>query len=76
VRREHLKAVLDQLNVSADKNEQIKQIHAQYEKQIQPLFTELAQVRKEATEKMENQLTAEQREKLRELKKGYGDQQQ
>jgi hypothetical protein len=75
VRREHLKAVLDLLNVSADKREQIKTINESYEKQIQPLFTELGQIRKERREKMENQLTAEQREKLREMRKGYGDQQ-
>ena len=73
VRREHLKAVLDKLDVSAEQRTKIKQINDSYEKVIQPLVNDLTQIRKEACDNMESQLTAEQREKLREIRKGYGE---
>lgn len=75
VRRDHLKAVLDKLNLNAQQKEQINATTARYEKQLEPLFAELNQVRKEGREALDNQLTAEQREKLREIRRASGDQQ-
>lgn len=75
VRREHLQAVVNTLGVNDQQKGQIERINAAHEKQITTISNNLAQVRKDEHEAIDKVLTAEQREKMREMRKAYGDEQ-
>lgn len=72
MRREHLKALGEQLGLSADQKEQIKKIHAEHDPQVSKLAAELKQLHKEEHEAIEKVLTEDQRAKFRDLLKGRG----
>jgi hypothetical protein len=75
VRRSHLIALENNVGVNDQQRQQIQKINETYEKQAATVTQQLAQVRKEEHEALENTLNAEQREKLREMRKAYGGEQ-
>jgi Spy/CpxP family protein refolding chaperone len=72
VRREFLKGLGAQLNLSADQKEQIKKIHGEYDAQITKLAAELKQAHKEEREAIEKVLTPDQKGKFQDLLKSRG----
>jgi len=68
-RREHLKAIGDELGLSAEQKDKMKQLHEEYDAKAKPLVEELHQVRHEEHEAVDKILTADQRTKLEELRK-------
>jgi len=73
VQREHLKAVLDKLDLSAEQKEKIKKIQDEYEPKIKDEVSQLKKLHHEEHEAMEKVLTAEQRTKWQELRKHHAD---
>jgi len=69
VRREHLKALADQLALNDQQREEIKKIHADFDKKDEQPTAQLKQVREEEHEAVAKVLTADQRTKLEELRK-------
>jgi Spy/CpxP family protein refolding chaperone len=70
-RHEHMKAVFDKLDLSADQKDQLKRIHAEYEPKIKDEVTQLRQLHHEEHEAMEKVLTPEQRTKWQDIRKQH-----
>lgn len=68
-RHEHLKAVFDKLDLSADQKEKVKKIHDEYDPKIKEEATQVKQLHHEEHEAMEKVFTAEQRTKWQEMRK-------
>src|SRR5262249_26222176 len=70
-RHEHMKAVFEKLDLSADQKETIKKIHAEYDPKMKEAHTQLRKLHQEEHEAMEKVLTAEQRTKWQEIRKQH-----
>jgi Spy/CpxP family protein refolding chaperone len=72
-RHEHMKAILDKLDLSAEQKDKVKAIHSEYDPKIKDEVTQLHKLHHEEHEAMEKVLTAEQRTKWQELRKQHAD---
>ena len=72
VRRQHLKAIADQLGLSEQQREQEQKILDEYNRKIEQPASELKHLFRDEHEHMEKVLTPEQRVKWMELKKNWG----
>ena len=68
-RREHLKAIGEELGLNADQKDQIKKIHEEYDQKTEKPMAELKQLREEEHAAVDKVLTPEQRAKVQELRK-------
>jgi len=68
-RHEHMKAVFDKLDLSADQKEKIKKLHEDFEPKIKEDATQLKQLHHDEHDAMEKVLTDEQRTKWQEIRK-------
>jgi len=71
-RREHLRAMADQLGLKEQQKEQEQKILDDYNRKIQQPANELKELHRQEAAAMEKVLTAEQRTKWQELKKQWG----
>jgi len=68
-RREHLKALADELGLSKDQREKIKTIHQEFDEKTKGPAGQVKQLREEEHAAVDKVLTAEQRTKVQELRK-------
>jgi Spy/CpxP family protein refolding chaperone len=68
-RREHLKALADQLGLDDKQREEIKKIHAEFDQKDEPLTAQLKQLHQEEHAAVGKVLTDEQRQKVQEWRK-------
>ena len=68
-RREHLKAIGDELGLNDEQKDQIKKIHEEYDQKTEKPMAELKQLRQDEHAAADKVLTDEQRAKLQELRK-------
>jgi Spy/CpxP family protein refolding chaperone len=68
-RREHLKALADQLGLDDKQREEIKKIHAEFDQKDEPLTAQLKQLHTDEHAAVDKVLTDDQRQKLQEWRK-------
>jgi Spy/CpxP family protein refolding chaperone len=69
-RREHLKAVGEQLGVTAEQKDQFRKLHADYDTKVKTLHAEVKKLHHEEHTAIEKVLTEEQRAMWKDLHKG------
>ena len=68
-RREFLKGIGDELGLSAEQKEELKKIRSEYNEKTEKPLADLKQLRQDEHAAVDKVLTAEQREKVQELRK-------